>query len=199
MATIFDRIEALERQGLDIEALETHLRNEQGRRLAALVIDSKGFSSTTNRMGIVHSLAAIGRARRVMSPVFESHGARLHKFAADNAYAFFDSADDALACARAVVSAIRSAALPLMEAVNYEVCVGMGYGDMLYSDPHDGYYGSEMNLASKLGEDTADGGEILLTTNALEALSDSLRAEFAREEVMVSGLTLPYYRDRGSG
>ena len=200
MATIFDRIEALEKQSPDFKSLEADLWAEHGHRLAALVIDSTGFSKTTNQMGIAHALAVIGRARRIMSPVFESHSPRLQKFSADNAYAFFDSADTALACARTVVSVIRTAALPLVETKIYDVCVGMGYGDMLYSNPQDGFYGAEMNLASKLGEDTAEGGDILLTASALAALSDTHRAEFRGEEVTVSGLSLLYYRDQvGSG
>lgn len=199
MTTIFDRIEALEEQDLDFEALEAELWAAHGHRLAVLVIDSTGFSRTTNSKGIAHALAVIGRARRVMAPQFAAHGARMHKFAADNAYGFFDAADDALLCARSIVGAIRDAALPLIGSETFDVCIGMGYGEMLYSDPHDGFYGSEMNLASKLGEDTADGGDILLTTGALEALSPTHRTGFKREEVLVSGLTLPYFSDQGSG
>ena len=95
MATIFDRIEALEKQSPDFKSLEEDLWAEHGHRLAALVIDSTGFSKTTNQMGIAHALAVIGRARRIMSPGFESHSPRLQKFSADNAYAcYIDQCDE---------------------------------------------------------------------------------------------------------
>jgi class 3 adenylate cyclase len=41
-------------------------------------------------------------------------------------------------------------------------CIGLGYGDVFAIGPNRAM-GDEMNRVSKLGEDIADGGEILLT------------------------------------
>jgi class 3 adenylate cyclase len=42
------------------------------------------------------------------------------------------------------------------------LCLGIGYGDMLRI-AEDDVFGAEVNAASKLGEDTAKAGEILVT------------------------------------
>jgi class 3 adenylate cyclase len=48
------------------------------------------------------------------------------------------------------------------------LCVGIGYGAMLRIGDDD-VFGAEVNAASKLGEDTAGAGEILVTEGARAA------------------------------
>jgi hypothetical protein len=50
-----------------------------------------------------------------------------------------------------------------------------------------------MNLASKLGEDTAKGGETLVTEAAFEHLTGRRGLEVEKRQVAVSGINLPYY------
>jgi hypothetical protein len=57
----------------------------------------------------------------------------------------------------------------------------------------DEVYGHEMNLASKLGEDIAGGGEVLLTEAAHARLPVGER-QAERLETTVSNLTIGYYR-----
>ena len=54
-------------------------------------------------------------------------------------------------------------------------------------------YGSEVNLASKLGEDLAQRGEILLTESAF-ARVDSAKREYEQLSMSVSGLDLVVHR-----
>jgi adenylate cyclase len=49
------------------------------------------------------------------------------------------------------------------------LCVGLGYGDVLLVGDQD-VWGREVNVASKLGEDTAKPGQILLSGAARMAL-----------------------------
>jgi class 3 adenylate cyclase len=53
-------------------------------------------------------------------------------------------------------------------------------------------FGSEMNLASKLGEDVAGRGEILLSASAHERVADEVEA--VEIPVQLSGVTLRGYR-----
>jgi hypothetical protein len=53
-----------------------------------------------------------------------------------------------------------------------------------------------MNLASKLGEDIADGGETLLTAAAHDAAAPSLVRRYEPMRTTVSGLELRFYRSR---
>jgi class 3 adenylate cyclase len=76
----------------------------------------------------------------------------------------------------------------------FRVCIGIGHGAMLYSETLEGYFAKEMNFASKLGEDTANGCETLLTESAYELATPALQAHFTPAHTGVSGLDLNYYR-----
>jgi len=80
----------------------------------------------------------------------------------------------------------------LSETEPFGVCIGIGYGRMLLSG-REGVFGAEMNLASKLGEDTAEPHEILLTTAAYEALSTQRRSGFEERFIGISGNAIPFY------
>jgi class 3 adenylate cyclase len=54
-------------------------------------------------------------------------------------------------------------------------------------------YGSEVNLASKLGEDLAQRGEILLTEAAHERVKKGVH-EYEPLQLSISGLQLAAYR-----
>ena len=48
-------------------------------------------------------------------------------------------------------------------------------------------------LASQLGEDTPDGGEMLITKAAYAAASDDVVRLYQKTKANVSGVTFPYY------
>ena len=68
-----------------------------------------------------------------------------------------------------------------------QISVGIGWGPTLVLERD--MWGAEFNLASKLGEDLAGAGEVLLTSSAHRALGRSPYA-FRRRTVTVSGM--PY-------
>jgi class 3 adenylate cyclase len=100
-----------------------------------------------------------------VTALMDAHEARFHWCEADNVYGVFDHAEKALRCSldiqreTARVNAGRPAPSRLA------VCIGIGSGKLLRIG-NENLYGDEMNLASKLGEDTAGPGEILMTENA---------------------------------
>jgi class 3 adenylate cyclase len=51
------------------------------------------------------------------------------------------------------------------------LCIGLGYGDVLRVGATE-LWGAEVNAASKLGEDTAKSGEILITGAVRDAVSE---------------------------
>ena len=68
--------------------------------------------------------------------------------------------------------------------------IGIGFGDILVLADED-LFGDEVNLASKLGEDVAQGGMVLLTEAARAELDPSVPT--TPERVSVSGLALVYH------
>jgi class 3 adenylate cyclase len=165
-----------------------------GRTCAVLVLDMCGFSRLTMRYGITHFLAMIRRLQTIVRPVVTDGGGRVIKTDADNVFAIFADAPDAVAAARAIQRHLDAANAFLPEDWDLHASIGIGYGPLLVVDDAD-LFGSEMNIASKLGEDVAGRGEILLSAAARERLDD---AALALEPLTIelSGLSLQAFKLR---
>jgi class 3 adenylate cyclase len=133
----------------------------------------------------------IRRLQTIVRPVIATGGGRVVKTEADNVFATFDDVPQALATARAIQRSLDTANTFLPEDWDLHAAIGIGYGPMLLVG-EDELFGSEMNIASKLGEDVAGRGEILLSSAARErALAESDATEIP---VQLSGLTISAFR-----
>ncbi len=148
---------------------------------AVLVLDMTGFSRTTQAHGIVAFLLQTRRLRRIADPVVADRRGDVIKAEADNLFCLFPSSDDAFAAAGQIL-----ATLPR----GVYASIGIGYGPMLLVGDDD-MLGNEVNLASKLGEDVADDGEILLTEAAYAGLSEPGGLE--ERMISISGLELRHF------
>jgi adenylate cyclase len=162
-------------------------------RHAVLVLDMCGFSRLTVRHGIVHFLAMIRRLHLLVRPIVRQAGGRIVKTEADNVFAVFPDVPRALRAARRLNAEIARDNAVLPADWDFQVSMGIGHGDLLMVGDHD-FYGSELNLAAKLGEDLAGPGEILLTESA-HARAGRARGQLKQRRVRVSGLTLRCYAD----
>jgi len=162
-----------------------------GRTRAVLVLDMCGFSRLTMRYGITHFLAMIRRLVTIVRPVIANAGGQIVKTEADNVYATFDDVPQALAAARAIQGSLDAANTFLPEDWDLHAAIGIGYGPLLLIGDHD-LYGSEMNIASKLGEDVAGRGEVLLSVGAHERIGGNVDA--IEIPVQLSGLTMRAFR-----
>lgn len=162
------------------------------RRLAVLVLDTCGFSRAVHARGIVHFMALLERLERVVRPGIEGMGGTVLRREADNVFAVFGDVAAAADAAQVIRRDLRTAneALPVEEEV--EVSIGIGYGDLLVIGDHD-VWGEEMNLASKLGEDLAECGDVLLTPAAGQELGDRL-GSLEERTTTISGMELVTYR-----
>jgi hypothetical protein len=157
---------------------------------AVVVVDSSGFSCTTRDAGIVRALSQIRRLRAEAAAAFTA--ARRWRAEADNVFAEFDEVAAALAAAVTLRDAVAAAKLSLPDGRRFAACIGIGYG-VLLDGGDEGLYGDEMNVASKLGEDTAEADEILLSRAAFEALPAS-PADFEACQVAMGGIEIHYMR-----
>ena len=145
-------------------------------RKAVLILDLTGFTVTASNSGALHSFLRIFDAQKVCLPVLQDTGANFVRTFADDLVALFDEPGQALDAALELHH--RIALFNRSDRVGpypTDCCVGIGYGTVYRIGP-DCAMGDEMNRASKLGEDTARGGETLLTERtwaALPALSRS--------------------------
>lgn len=159
---------------------------------AVMVMDMTGFSRMTLSHGLIHFLTMIHRMNEVAQPVIERHGGLLVKFEADNVFAVFPTVDQAIEAAEDLINCLDAANVVLPDEMDMRGKFGIGYGEILLIGNTD-FFGSEVNLASKLGENLAAPDEILLTPAARLRVS-SVVTRFESVTTQLSGLELNYYR-----
>ena len=159
-------------------------------RRAVLVLDMSGFSRVTQAYGIVTFLVMIMRMRGLSEPIIEAYNGELVKAEGDNLYCLFPEVDDAVGAALEIMAALDQANLTLPDDRGLYASIGIGFGDVLVLE-HADMFGDEVNKASKLGEDIARRGEILLTSAARARLQRVLEIREARKTI--SKLKLVYY------
>ncbi|MBI3992029.1 MAG: hypothetical protein HY342_02050 [Candidatus Lambdaproteobacteria bacterium] len=160
-------------------------------RKAILVLDMTGFTEAAQKFGELASLLRIYDVQKVCAPIFRQHRAALIHAFADDLTVIFDDPGTALDVAFEVHHRIdvfnRSS---LASAHPARCCIGIGYGDIFAIGPNLAM-GDEMNMASKLGEDTARGGETLTTANVYKALRH--RGDCTFQAQSSDDLIFPYY------
>lgn len=190
---------ALRRRGTDPggdAALERELFERYQDTCAVMVLDSVGFTRLTREHGILHFLALVVAMRDLIEPIVQRHAPLAAWSEADNSYAVFPTAEAAVRAAVEVQQGIAAANAPRPEASRLWVCIGVGFGKLLRIGDEN-VWGDEMNLASKLGEDTADAGEILITEATHAAVAGRLGGVgFERARTRKGGVAITFHRVR---
>ena len=153
---------------------------------APLVLDMAGFSQTVKRRGVVPFLAMVQRMQALSRPHVEAHGGKVIKFEADNLFACFVDVPQAFAAAQRILEACAGESVALPED-RITVSIGIDYGQLL-EVPGVDYFGECVNTASKLGEDLAGAGEILLTRGAALRLPATDRMAFTEAQAEASAI-----------
>jgi class 3 adenylate cyclase len=164
-----ERLAPVARKKLDVR---THSRLD--RKLAVVYTDTDDFTVRVARHGMMHFLMIFARGVRALRPIVARHRGRLVKVEADSLLLVFPDATRACRAVIAMVAALERLNRATPESERVEFSFGIGFGPML--DLGRDVLGLEVNLASKLGEDRARRGEILLTEAAAAALPASLRS-----------------------
>ena len=153
--------------------IDREIWEELGTNAAILISDTSGFTRITKERGLLHFLALVHKGVELSRPIIERERGVLLKQEADNMLCAFPSPDHALRAAVAIVQTLRSENTGVEDPDSQiGFCLGIGYGRILRMS--DEVFGDEVNVASKLGEDTAKRDEILLSKAAVEALTGPL-------------------------
>ena len=159
---------------------------------AILVLDLTGFTETTQRGGALMSFLRILDAQKLCIPVLHEHAADFVHTFADDIVGIFEKPEAALNAALEIQR--RTAAMRELDGdgtQRAECAISLGYGPVYAIGPKHAM-GDEMNRASKLGEDTARGGEILITERVREAVKD--RDDLRIDAQSSDDLLFPYFR-----
>ena len=164
-----------------------------GQLAAVLVLDMSGFSRTTRQHGIVKFMLMIFQMRILAQTAIVKNGGSLIKAEAANLYCRFQTVEEAIAATIEIAERLDTVNPLLPSDRRLYASIGIGYGAILFIDGGD-LFGDQVNLTSKLAEDIAQGGEVLLTEAARERLPQDIEGQ--EKTVGVSGLALPYFQIR---
>lgn len=173
--------------------IEDKLWQKFGAEKAILIMDMSGFSILTQRYGIVHYLSMVRRMQLTSKPIVEEHHGEVVKFEADNCFAMFDQPLDAVQTAFALNTAFKAMNTFTEETFDIRVSIGIDYGKVLLIGGPD-YFGAAVNRASKLGEDVAHPGEMLITKSAFDLIPAEAGVQGNFIELAISGLKINAYQ-----
>ena len=181
---------AVENNAAARHSIEAQLWREFGALKTVFVMDLSGFSLLTQKYGIVHFLSMVRRMQLISQPIIEKAGGRVVKFEADNCFAMFDEPLPAVQTAIALNRAFDEINVYTAEQFDIRVAIGIDHGDVLLIGGPD-YFGETVNTASKLGEDEARPGEILITERAFAKIPASVGFQVEHVTLEISGVTIP--------
>jgi len=191
--TMLEVMDEMLAKGIDPENKERDLWERFGQQCAVVAIDSSGFSKTTREHGIIHTLTRLTQKRNMMIPVLKKHGCTIYVTEADSIIGLFPNVDSAMDAVLEANKALHEHPLMLAPGRPYKICVGIGYGTLLVTGAHGEFFGPEMNMASKLGEDTAEADQLLLTEAAYQLVSGERKKLFSKQAETVSGNHIIHY------
>ncbi|HNJ76861.1 MAG: hypothetical protein U1E85_03370 [Rhodocyclaceae bacterium] len=177
----------------DRPAIEALIRKTFQVTRAALVLDMTDFSISVRRTGILAHLALIRRMQVLARAPIVDAGGEIVKHDADNVFAVFPDAAQALRAAEAIQQQLAGRGLATTDGCSVGASIGIDVGDILLIRETD-FFGDAVNIASRLGEDLAARGEILVSERAWAAAGKPPGYEAA--EYVVSGLPIPVFRRR---
>ena len=160
---------------------------------ATFISDMANFSSTSRTVGICHFLKLIHRAREIVAPIVKENDGVLLKCDADNCYAYFADAANAVQAGFDINARLFKDNQSREVDEQIYLSVGIDYGDLLLVGDSD-FYGDPVNTASKLGEDLAVKGETLVTERALHRTALKVDENTERMVARISNIEINYVR-----
>ncbi len=173
----------------DRVGLEAEIWDRFGLEQAIFVLDLSGFSRMAIQHGIVHYLSKIQRMRMTLAPLINHNGGNVVKFEADNCFARFSDTLDAVKTAISYNHTLDAMNLTTPDDLDMQASIGIDHGRFLLVKEED-IYGLPVNIASKLGEDVATEGQILVTSNAMSMIDEHAGIKSRPLKVDASGLII---------
>ncbi len=172
--------------------IEKTLWETFGEEQAVFVLDMSGFSRLTRKFGIIHYLSMVRRMQLTTGPIVQSYDGYMVKYDADNCFALFPSPLNAVNAAIAMQHAFDAANILTPDDLDIRIACGIDYGKILVVGSED-CFGDAVNRASKLGEDVAEAGDILVTKEAMQLVPQEAGIKTREISISISGIEIPAY------
>ena len=154
-----------------VAEIDQALWREFGCDQAIVFTDLAGFTRTSSTHGIESFLEVIRASHLLFEPIVKAGQGTILKYEGDSLLITFDSVDAALSATDAMFLAADRYNQGQSVERQVHLCVGVGFGRVLTIDDHE-VFGLEVNLASRLGEDTARPGEVLMSKGAVDGIDE---------------------------
>ena len=179
-----DKLEKLVKErllaGADKKEIDRRIWDLFGGEYCVMFTDLSGFSRNVAQFGIIHFLQTIYQSECILGPIIDENDGLVLKFDGDSLLIVFRDVPQAITAAVAMQRKLKTFNINKSQEEKVLLCVGLGYGPMLRIGDSD-IFGAEVNAASKLGEDVAESGQILVTENVRRRAGDLSDTSF--EEV----------------
>ena len=185
-ARLFRLIEARTHPDADVAEIDRRIWDLFGEEWAIMWTDLSGFSRQAADFGIIHFLQVIHEQKQLLLPIVDRHDGVLIKVEADSFLLIFKRPEQAVRAAIEMQSACQKFSERRLANEQIILCVGVGFGRILKIGDQD-VWGEQVNAASKLGEDTARGHEVLVTDAVVRALTPDSKFDFAPHPAVVAG------------
>jgi len=189
-----DRLEKLIEErlkpGADKDMIDQRIWDLFGEERCVMFTDLSGLSRGVARFGIIHFLQTIFESERLLVPVIEDHDGILLKSEGDSLLVIFRKVNKAIQCSLKMQEILIEYNRDKPEEEKILLCIGLGFGTMLRIGDAD-VFGAEVNAASKLGEDTAEAWEILVT-GSVKKMCDLDNVEFIKLDEAPPGASEAY-------
>ena len=172
--------------------IETALWEAYGQEQAVFVLDMSGFSRLTRKYGIIHYLSMVRRMQLTTGPIVKSFDGYMIKYDADNCFALFPAPLNAVNAAIAMQHAFDAANILTADDLDIRIGCGIDFGRILVIGSED-CFGDAVNRASKLGEDVAEAGDILVTQEAMQLIPTEAGIKAHEISISISGIEIPAY------
>lgn len=179
----------------DFDLIKARIEEKFRQERTILILDLSGFTRTTQIEGILPFLLMIHQMQRLALPSVEKHGGILVRADADNLTCLMDSVESAVLASKEITERLATANVILPSKRDLYVSIGIGHGKIL-NVQNEAIFGNQVNLASKLGEDLGESGEILLTEHAYKQIEGGGNINCEEHNVSISGVELTYYSVR---
>ncbi len=173
--------------------VEAEIWKTFGVNRVVIVCDSSNFSQKTKNHGIVHFLYLFDKMVKMTIPIIKKNHGQLLKTSADNLLIIFKDMRSAANCAIEIQKKIMNYNLDASKKDRFGFCMGIASGRVL--NYNNDVFGDTVNVASKLGEDLAKDGEILIEEQIYEFLKTYLGYKFSKKiRKTVSNIEVNYFK-----
>ena len=146
-------------EGLEAQLAEAGLPNRLAHPPAMCFLDISGYTRLTQERGDAAAAELAGQLGRIVQRTSVQHGGRPVKWLGDGVMLYFPNPGDAVVGALEMVRGVADAGLPPAH-------VGLHAGPVIFQEGD--YYGSTVNLASRIS-DHAGPGQVLVSEAVVDA------------------------------